>query len=95
MAPLCYRLVFTSLLRQPHKRENILCCATIVALAANVWRQEKCGNGRAEEAQSRGTCLWLVSSKSQLKHFNQPLGSVQAGVEPSLSGVQDFAEEKG
>ena len=34
MAPLCYRLVFTSLLRQPHKRENILCCPTIVALAA-------------------------------------------------------------
>ncbi|KAI9543361.1 hypothetical protein NQZ68_012010 [Dissostichus eleginoides] len=34
MAPLCYRLVFTSLLCQPHKRENILCCPTIVALAA-------------------------------------------------------------
>ncbi|KAK5893521.1 hypothetical protein CgunFtcFv8_006387 [Champsocephalus gunnari] len=34
MAPLCYRLVFTSLLRQPHTPENILCCPTMVALAA-------------------------------------------------------------
>lgn len=39
MAPLCYRLVFTSLPRQPRKRENILCCPTIVALAASVRRR--------------------------------------------------------
>lgn len=49
-APLCYRLVFTSLLRQTHKRENILCCPTIVALAASVWRREgKCGDGGGTE----------------------------------------------
>lgn len=37
-----------------------------------------CGSG-SRSLEARGTCLWLVPTKPQLKRFNQPLGSVALG----------------
>lgn len=68
MAPLCHRLVFTSLLCQNHKwggkKKSLL--------------SHYCGSG-SRSLEARGTCLWLVPTKPQLKRFNQPLGSVALG----------------
>lgn len=67
MAPLCHRLVFTSLPCQNHKwggKKSLL--------------SHYCGSG-SRSLEARGTCLWLVPTKPQLKRFNQPLGSVAWG----------------
>lgn len=52
--------------------KNILCCP-IVAPAVKVWRRGGSagglGNGRAEEAQSWGTCLLAGSIRTPIKAF--------------------------
>lgn len=78
MAPLRYRLVFTSLPRQPCKWENILCCPTIVALAVKVWRQEDTwgwkSRGATEQQHMPLACIVQAPIKEFQSAAMQPLG---------------------
>lgn len=90
MAPLCRRLVFTSLPRQPHKWGKTF--SAVLLWWPWQWKfgaKRQSGDGRAEAS------LWLVSSEPQLKHFNQPLGSVRGwGGAKSVLGTKTLERKQ-
>lgn len=94
MAPLCYRLVFTTLPRQLHKKREPfyrLPCHHGPGSGSFLFFVFLVGGCRAE-----AHVFWLGTSKPQLKHFNQSLGSIRGLGQGQVSweGGQDFREVK-